>query len=66
MCIKDYETKTGGRGPVRAVELLGKKIYWETVLFMNITVLFDVKARILTERYKVLEEPLASLHLLRF
>jgi hypothetical protein len=26
MCIKDYETEKGGQGPVRAVELLGKKI----------------------------------------
>jgi hypothetical protein len=25
MCIKDYETEIGGQGPVRAVELLGKK-----------------------------------------
>jgi hypothetical protein len=26
MCIKDYETEIGGQGPVRAVELLKKKI----------------------------------------
>jgi hypothetical protein len=25
MCIKDYETEIRGQGPVRAVELLGKK-----------------------------------------
>jgi hypothetical protein len=26
MCIKDYETEIGGQGPVRAVELLEKKV----------------------------------------
>jgi hypothetical protein len=25
MCIVDYETNIGGQGPVRAVELLGRK-----------------------------------------
>jgi hypothetical protein len=30
MCIKDYETEIGGQGPVRAVELLEKKIRYAT------------------------------------
>jgi hypothetical protein len=28
MCIKDYETKIGDQGPVRAVELLMNMITW--------------------------------------
>jgi hypothetical protein len=28
MCIKDYEIEIGGQGPVRAIELLEKKLYY--------------------------------------
>jgi hypothetical protein len=33
MCIKDYETKIGGQGPVRAVQLLGKKSHKQSTSF---------------------------------